>query len=59
MGWTSDLDVKLVETRWWLSCRDTRGEDTLAFVYNLRQYVVELSEIGLFGYDGVRFGTAR
>lgn len=59
MGPTSDVDVKLGNARWRVSCRDTRGGDTLASVKYLRQCVVKLWRTGLFGDDGAWFGIAR
>lgn len=52
MRCTSDVDVKLGNTLWRMSCRYTRGGDTVAFVDDLRQCVVDLSNSGLFSCDG-------
>lgn len=59
MGWKSEVDVKLSHTRWWVSFRETRGGDTLASVFYLRQCVLKLSKRGLSGYDGARLGSTE
>lgn len=37
---------------------DTRGGNTLDYVYDLRQCGVSLGKRGLFGDDGAQLGTA-